>query len=66
MPITPESILLARAIIDLVADVGHAVADAYVRHKEERDEPITASEINDMITDHKSTRDILAGMGIDI
>jgi hypothetical protein len=65
MPISPESILLARAIIDLVADVGHAAADAYVRHKEQRDEPITADEINSMINDHKSTREILAAMGID-
>ncbi|UZP67719.1 hypothetical protein N1030_01750 [Desulfovibrio mangrovi] len=66
MPTPIESIMLARAVIELVADVGSAAADAYVRHKEERGEPITAGEISAMISNHKSTREILAEMGIDI
>lgn len=67
MPIiTAASVELSLAIISLVGDVGVAAAEAYVRRKEQRGEPVTADEITAMITDHKPTGQILAEMGIDV
>ena len=64
MPITVDTILLARAVLDLVADAGHAAAAAYIRHQEQGDKPVTVEEIDAMISNHKPTREILAEMGI--
>ena len=65
MPITPEKLQLAIAVIDFVKDVGVEMAEGYFRHKEQEGQDVTAEELRAMIKDYRPTREILAAMGID-